>query len=494
STGTTPGVHGIGLVTGEAINHWDMGTADGSGVLNPTNSIINDVAGHGFNPSATNQVANGAPGTNYPKFKAPYNITVSVSPWRVNPRFRPTAIVGVSLPANAIGDYHLLDATSPAVNAGAASKSGVNAPGNDIDNDGRAAPVDEGADEVRPPSSDMTVTKTHTPASVAPGGVVTYTIDATNLGPDAVVGATVTDGFPAKLSNVSWTCTIFAVGTGAGTNSCPAPSGLGNITSLPVSLRNGATARFVATATVAPAALPGANAGLPAIQSLDTFTRASANTLGANWSQIVLLSASAIRTNGSTQAVCALPLPCLVGGLAYWNGTTGLGPTYGAKQGAAYTFINTPANNSSLVLKAGNGNTPTSFIRVRYETSPAAAISNIASVAVPAGWADPVPVTNNSATDNLTLTGNRVSVYTTANLLSSLGSVPTTSFAAGTVFSAVANADGSVDIWKTNGGTTYLGRVAGVPASFTTGRVGMELPNAGGTGATVDDFKGGTVL
>ena len=148
SLGTSPGVHGI---SDTDAYHWDMGSADGSGVLSPTNSVINDVDGHGFNPDASNSVANGAPNSNAPLFVAPFNLRVSISPWRVNPRFRPTAIVGVSLPANAIGDYHV-NSGSPAFNKGAASKSGVNAPTTDIDNDPRPgvpAGFEAGADERR---------------------------------------------------------------------------------------------------------------------------------------------------------------------------------------------------------------------------------------------------------------------------------------------------------------------------------------------------------
>ncbi len=123
-----------------------------------------------------------------------YDIKVSVSPWRVNPRFRPTAIVGVSLPANAIGDYHL-DPTSPAINLGAASTNIapfglVTAPATDIDNDARPAPPDSGADEVKLPTADLTITKTHSPSgSVAFGAAVSYTVTVHNNGPDAVTGA-----------------------------------------------------------------------------------------------------------------------------------------------------------------------------------------------------------------------------------------------------------------------------------------------------------------
>ena len=68
SLGTNPGVHGI---SDTDAYHWDMGAADGSGILSPTNSVINDVDGHGFNPDASNSVANGAPNSNAPPTNSP---------------------------------------------------------------------------------------------------------------------------------------------------------------------------------------------------------------------------------------------------------------------------------------------------------------------------------------------------------------------------------------------------------------------------------------
>lgn len=49
--------------------------------------------------------------------------------------------------------------------------------------------------------------------TVLPEDEITYTIEATNNGTIAAVGATVTDNLPAALTGVSWTCS----GTGGGT-------------------------------------------------------------------------------------------------------------------------------------------------------------------------------------------------------------------------------------------------------------------------------------
>jgi uncharacterized repeat protein (TIGR01451 family) len=76
------------------------------------------------------------------------------------------------------------------------------------------------------------------------GQALTYTIVVGNpVGPNAAVGATVTDTFPSTLSNIAWTC----VGSAGGT--CAA-SGSGNINDSSVGLPVGATVTYTVTANV----------------------------------------------------------------------------------------------------------------------------------------------------------------------------------------------------------------------------------------------------
>lgn len=70
---------------------------------------------------------------------------------------------------------------------------------------------------------DLQITKDDGQTAVAPGALVTYTINARNLGPGTAVNAFVSDTVPALLSSVTWTCTS---GGGA---SCPAASGSANL-------------------------------------------------------------------------------------------------------------------------------------------------------------------------------------------------------------------------------------------------------------------------
>ncbi|MGH9368943.1 MAG: hypothetical protein ACRD3M_14860, partial [Thermoanaerobaculia bacterium] len=57
--------------------------------------------------------------------------------------------------------------------------------------------------EVEPPSADISVTKTHTPASPLVGHHLTYTITVSNNGPDAATGVTVEDALPAEATFLS---------------------------------------------------------------------------------------------------------------------------------------------------------------------------------------------------------------------------------------------------------------------------------------------------
>jgi uncharacterized repeat protein (TIGR01451 family) len=438
-------------------DHWDLGLADSTDTLAPTNSILQQNAGtHPYTASPTNSTAD-------PSVVSPYDVAVTFNTWRNNPAFFGAILISADLPPNLMGNYHIT-ASSPAYNTGAASKSGVAAPTFDIDNQGRPAfgAYDTGADEVPAANANLGITKTDGVTSVTAGQNVIYTLAVTNAGPDAVVGASVADTMPAALTGVSWTCSPVA--------SCGAPSGSGNIATT-VSLANGGSATFTVNATVAASATgsvvntatvaapagttdgtPGNNSATdtdtigparPTLTVLDNFNRANANTLGGSWSQTVVLGQAAIRVNAN-QAFALLT------GQAIWNGPAAV---FGARQAASFTFANTTLNNAALILKTTGGSTalPTNFIRVRYSSG---------SVVV-------ATTTNSGGT------------YTTR------GTFPAT-FTNTSTLTAAANADGSVDVWQ---GSTYLGRSAAVPAFTGTGRIGMQLP----TNARVDNFSGGTL-
>jgi hypothetical protein len=132
-------VAGIGM-DGDpnAINYWDMGLSDLTSYLRPTNSILASTLGTILDPSNLEQD---------PLVVAAYDTSIQALPWRTNPHFVGVILVAVDLPPNLMGDYHL-QATSPAIGAGASGKDGVDAPGEDIDGDNRPpGNVDIGADQ-----------------------------------------------------------------------------------------------------------------------------------------------------------------------------------------------------------------------------------------------------------------------------------------------------------------------------------------------------------
>mgnify|MGYP001327310748 CR=1 FL=1 len=135
-------VAGIGL-PGDPypINYWDLGVADGTGILAPTNTLMQVTTGTTTNPSNVVGTA--------PVVVEEFETSVNVAPWRGNPRFVDIMIVTPATLPNLLGDYHLAQ-SSPAVDAGAESRGAIQAPGVDIDGDLRPAGsgYDMGADEV----------------------------------------------------------------------------------------------------------------------------------------------------------------------------------------------------------------------------------------------------------------------------------------------------------------------------------------------------------
>jgi len=140
-------VAGIGLPGDPGgIYHWDLGVADPAGMLSPTNSLLQTELG--TIPDASNKVGED------PLVVTPYDTSVSVAPWRGNPRFVDITMVTFDTTPNLLGDYHL-QSISPAVDSGVYFKDGVKAPKFDFDNDVRPMslinPVDIGADETPGP-------------------------------------------------------------------------------------------------------------------------------------------------------------------------------------------------------------------------------------------------------------------------------------------------------------------------------------------------------
>ena len=455
--GTRAGTGVTGLSTTDA-NYWDIGDADGVGTLAPTNSVIQQAAGtHPYTASPTNSTAD-------PTVVTPYDVAVTFNAWRNNPAFLGAIMISADLPPTLMGDYHM-KAGSPAIDLGAATKAvpsyqqapaTLPAPTSDIDAQTRTGAPDAGADEY---GAVAAANASVAPASLGFGDVfigssgAAQSITLSNNGTAALNGISVafTGPYARPAGAAGGTCGTTLAGPGTCTINVvftPAAAGTapGSVTVTASAPVGGSPVALLGNGVVPPV--------LPTFAVLDNFNRGNANTLGANWSQIVLFGNAAIRTNAN-QASAILP------GWAMWNGA---GNAFGTKQGAAFTFASTPANGSFLVLKGtgGSNNTPASYVRVFY-------------------------------------TGSAVTVGTTTNsggTVTQQASFPVT-FAIGDTLSAQANADGSIYVWKTTGaGTTFVGSVS-IPTSGTGawtqgaggGRIGLMLP----TNARVDNFSGGSL-
>lgn len=100
-----------------------------------------------------------------------------------------------------------------------------------------------------PSDINLAMTKTASASTVAPGGTVTYTVKASNLGPNPITATNVpiTDNVPATLTGVTWTC--------AGSGGATCAGGSGNTISTTATLPFNGTATYTITGTV-PAGTP----------------------------------------------------------------------------------------------------------------------------------------------------------------------------------------------------------------------------------------------
>ena len=165
STGSTFTVNGIGKPGTGPIDLWDMGTADATGPLHPTNTILNDTSRSVIVASASNKRG---PAFN-PNVVSAYDYSVDFLPWRGGAAFIFNILISADLPPGLLGDYHI-SSPSPAIDMAAPNKSGVNAPSLDIDGAGRptGAAFDAGADEQPGPVTSLDTTG---PSVSGPGGV-----------------------------------------------------------------------------------------------------------------------------------------------------------------------------------------------------------------------------------------------------------------------------------------------------------------------------------
>ncbi len=152
--------------------------------------------------------------------------------------------------------------------------------------------------------ADLTITKTDGVTSYLPGGTVTYTIVASNIGPSNVTGATVTDAFPPGISSIAWTAVYAGGATGTA-------SGVGNINVL-VNMPSGSSVTFTAVCNISALAT-------------GSMSNTATVTAPAGVTDPAVFNNSATDTDTQSSGVCAenfdlVAVPALPTG---WTATTG---------------------------------------------------------------------------------------------------------------------------------------------------------------------------
>ena len=263
---------------------------------------------------------------------------------------------------------------------------------------------------VAPPSADLSITKTDGVTSVVPGGSTTYTIVASNAGPSAVTGASVSDLLPAGVTTASWSSTGIS---GGGSVTGPT-SGTGSLATT-VNLPAGGTATFSFTVQVDPSVTGSLVNNVTVTPPAGVTDPNPANNSASDTDTLTPQADLAItKTDGVTSAVPG-------GSTTYTIVVSNAGPSTAVAQAvtdnfpAAITAVQWTAvasAGSSAAASSGTGNIATTvtllpggtatFTAVaQISASATGTLTNTATVAVPPG--DNTPA-NNTATDVDTLT------------------------------------------------------------------------------------------
>ncbi|MFN7941247.1 MAG: proprotein convertase P-domain-containing protein [Thermoanaerobaculia bacterium] len=253
-------------------------------------------------------------------------------------------------------------------------------------------------------SADLAITKTDGVTTAVPGGSVTYTITASNAGPDPVVGGTVADTFPAVLT-CTWTC----VGAGGGT--CTA-AGAGNISDT-VNLPAGGSVTYTASCTIS-AAATGSLANTASVSSAVTDPVPGNNSATDTDTLTPQADLSITKTDGVATAVPGQSV-------TYTITASNPGPSNSPGSSVADPFPASLTCNWTCVGAAGGtctaagagnisdtanlpaGGSVTYTATCNIAASATGTLSNTATVTSGTGVTDPTPG-NNSSTDTDTLT------------------------------------------------------------------------------------------
>jgi len=296
------------------------------------------------------------------------------------------------------------------------------------------------------PQADLQISKNNGISTVSPGQTVTYTIVATNPGPNPAPGTTVVDTFdPSLFSNVTWTTSTTGGAAGVSPSSATTP-GINNINSTITTFPVGATVTYTVTATVRPdlastitqisntatvnppSGVTDPTPGNNQATDTDTVTGPQADITVTKTDGITTIAAGETTTytvtvsnNGPATATGVTINDNAPPNVTFTSWTAAL------SGGATITSGGTSGSgNISAVATMPPSSQIVYTITARVDPQASGSISNTASANPPTGITDPTPG-NNSATDTNTVTRRAdVQVTKTASTTSLVPGQPLT--------------------------------------------------------------------
>lgn len=257
--------------------------------------------------------------------------------------------------------------------------------------------------------SDLSITKTDGSATEVPGTSVTYTIVASNAGPNPVVAATVSDTFDPVLGGISWTCvaaggaTCTAAGAGDISDSVDLPLG-GSVTyTVSATISSTATGSLTNTAAVA---VPGGvidpnllnnsatdtDSLTPQVNLAITKTDGAASDIPGTTITYTIVASNPVGPSAVTGATVADTFPGTLTGVSW---------TCSASPGSSCPGAG--AGNISAPVSLLVGGTATFTVNATISAGATGTLNNTATITAPGGTTETAPA-NNTATDSDTLT------------------------------------------------------------------------------------------
>jgi LPXTG-site transpeptidase (sortase) family protein len=261
-------------------------------------------------------------------------------------------------------------------------------------------------------SPDLNIIKTDGSATYTPGVSLTYAITVNNVG-NAVGTGTVTDNFPAALTNISWTCsgtggaTCSASGNGNINDSVSIPAGQSITYTINATALSSATGNLVNSATAAlsavtdPTPLNNSSSDIDTpVYSADlevTKTDGITNINGGGSTIYTVI----VTNHGPSDADNTLFTDQAIAGLNVTNVTCG-NPSGGAVCPIAGNTTVTLMQGAGIAIPTLPSGGSVTFTVNATVTAVNGALANTATVSPPAGVNDPGQFSNNATdTDNV---------------------------------------------------------------------------------------------